>query len=162
MTTNTAELKSFMNGTYMCHSLTEREVETFLEYTELVESNHNDVIAEIGAVGEALFFVIDGGVALFHDERGTDKEIAVVKPGELMGEMSFFDRNPRQLRIRATKDHTRLLKLSRTMYKRLRVEHPYIAVNLLEFAIVSLDHMFRRLSSDMTQVSRYLYSPGKK
>lgn len=151
-----------MNGTYMCDSLTEKEVETFLEYTELVEAENNQVIAEIGEVGEALYFVVDGGVGLFTDDGGQNKEVTQVKPGELMGEMSFFDRNPRQLRIRATKPNTRLIKLTRAMYKRLRVEHPYIAVNLLEFATVSLDHMFRRLSSDMSQVSRYLYSPGKK
>lgn len=162
MNLNRAELKAFMNGTYMCDSLTDKEVETFLEYTEVVESDAHQVIAEIGEVGEALYFVVDGGVGLFADDNGQNKEIAQVRPGELMGEMSFFDRNPRQLRIRATKANTRLIKLTRAMYKRLRVEHPYIAVNLLEFAIVSLDHMFRRLSSDMTQVSRYLYSPGKK
>jgi hypothetical protein len=48
------------------------------------------------------------------------------------------------------------------MYNRLRVEHPYIAVNILEHAIVSLDHLFRRLSSDVATFSNFLYGKGKK
>ena len=81
---------------------------------------------------------------------------------ELMGEMSFFDRQPRSVRIRSVADETQLLKLSRAMYKRLRVEHPYIAVNLLEHAIVSLDHLFRQVSRDVTTFANYFYAPGKK
>ena len=73
-----------------------------------------------------------------------------------MGEMSFFDREPRSARIRAMAD-TQLLKLSRKMYTRLRVEHPYIAVNLLEHAIISLDHLFRRVGMDIASFNQYMY-----
>lgn len=64
--------------------------------------------------------------------------------------------------MRALSDKTRLLRLSRSMYDRLRVENPYIAVNLLEFAIISLDHLIRRVSEDVATYAHYLYSPGKK
>jgi hypothetical protein len=75
--------------------------------------------------------------------------------------MSFFDRRPRSVRLEAIKK-TQLLKLSRSMYQRLRVEHPYIAVNLLEHAIVSLDHLFRRASHDVSTFANYLYALGRK
>ena len=77
-----------------------------------------------------------------------------------MGEMSFFDREPRSVRLKAVEHNTQLLRLSRLMYKRLRIEHPFIAVNLLEHAIVSLDHLFRRVSSDVATYSHYLYGKG--
>ena len=60
------------------------------------------------------------------------------------------------MRLVAKSADTRLLRLSRTMYQRLRVEHPFIAVNLLEQAIVNLDHLFRRVSHDMATFSRYV------
>jgi len=59
-------------------------------------------------------------------------------------------------------DDTQLLKLSRAMYKRLRVEHPYITVNLLEHAIISLDHLFRQASNDLSSLSSYFNMPGRK
>ena len=64
--------------------------------------------------------------------------------------------------MRATSADTQLLELTRTMYNRLRVEHPYIAVNLLEHAIISLDHLFRRVTMDVATFSNYLYGKGKR
>ncbi len=155
------DLKSFMNQQYLCESLTLKEVETLLDYTELESFKKNEIIAKAGEVGEALYFVVEGEADLIFDDNGREVEVGVMKEGELMGEMSFFDRQPRMLQMRATTDAT-LLKLSRAMYKRLRVEHPYIAVNLLEHAIISLDHLVRRLSTEEINLSRYIYGPGKR
>jgi CRP-like cAMP-binding protein len=87
--------------------------------------------------------------------------VARVREGELMGEMSFFDRQPRAVKISAVGE-VKILKLTRAMYKRLRVEHPYIAVNLLEHAIVSLDHLFRQVSQDVSTFASYFSAPGRK
>lgn len=161
MTSKGIDLKVFMNQQYLCESLTMGEVETLLEYTELVDYKKNDVIAEAGAVGDALYFVVEGETALLFDDNGREVSVGEIKEGEMMGEMSFFDKKPRMLQGRATADVS-LLKLSRPMYDRLRIEHPYIAVNLLEHAIISLDHLVRRLSSEEVSLSRYIYGPGKR
>ena len=47
------------------------------------------------------------------------------------------------------------------MYQRLRIEHPFIAVNLLEDTIVSLDRLFRRVTQDVATYAKYLYG-GKR
>ena len=139
-----------------CESLTIREVNTFLEFTEAVSFKKGDVIADIGDIGDALFFVIEGTTGLFHENQGKEVEIGELEAGELMGSMSFFDDKPRSARIRAMKD-SRLLRVSKTMYNRLRVEHPYIAVLLLEQAIMSLDHLFRGVSMDIASFNQYMY-----
>ncbi|HKK04410.1 MAG: cyclic nucleotide-binding domain-containing protein [Gammaproteobacteria bacterium] len=162
MPTDKIDLAEFLNQQYLCESLTVKEVKTLLEYTELVTFKKGEVIADVGEVGEALFFVVKGEAALFYDDAGNEIEIGRMQEGELMGEMSFFDREPRLVRMRAMRPDTRLLKLSRSMYKRMRVEHPYIAVNLLEHAIISLDHLFRRVSSDVATFNQYIYGTGKK
>lgn len=138
------------------------EYSTFLEYCELVEFKEGETIADIGEVGEALYFVVEGEVALVTGSTASEVEVGRVHTGELMGEMSFFDRKPRQVRLKAATEHDRLLKLTRPMYKRLRIEHPYIAVNLLEYAIISLDHLFRRASEDVSNLNLYVFGSGKK
>ncbi len=162
MTAKNFDLKSFMNQQYLCESLTMAEVEKLLEYTELVSYAKNDVIAAAGSVGDALYFVVKGEAALLFDDNGREMAVGSMQEGELMGEMSFFDRQPRMLQMRATSTGTNLLRLSRPMYDRLRIEHPYIAVNLLEHAIISLDHLVRRLSTKEVDLSRYIYGPGKR
>ena len=139
-----------------CESLTIREVNTFLEFTEAVSFKKGEIIADIGDIGDALFFVIEGTTGLFHENQGKEVEIGELEAGELMGSMSFFDDKPRSARIRAMKD-SRLLRISKTMYNRLRVEHPYIAVLLLEQAIMSLDHLFRGVSMDIASFNQYMY-----
>lgn len=156
------DLTQFLNQQYLCESLTLAEVQKLLEYTELTSFKKNDVIADIGEVGEAIFFVVSGEVSLGYDESGQEIEIGRMTVGEMVGEMSFFDRQPRLLRIRSVTNNTQLLKLPRVMYDRLRIEHPYIAVNLLEHAIISLDHLVRRVSSDEMSLSRYMYGKAKR
>lgn len=162
MPDNDPALIEFMNGLSMCATLTHREIDVFLDYCEPVNMKKGEIIAEIGEVGQALYFIVKGEAGLYHDDVAQEIEVTRVREGELMGEMSFFDLNPRAVRMRAVKDDTLLLTLNRPLYERLRIEHPYIAVNLLEYAIVSLDHMFRRVSSDMASYTRYLFAPGKK
>lgn len=155
------ELSEFLNRQNLCESLTLREVDLLLDFTELVEFKKGQIIADIGEVGEALYFVVKGEAALMYDNQGQAVELARVREGELMGEMSFFDREPRSVRLMAMRPETRMLRMSRVMYQRLRVEHPYIAVNMLEHAIISLDRLFRRVSQDVATYSHYVYG-GKK
>jgi len=161
MTSEQLNLTQFINQQKLSEALTVKEVQLFLDYTEVVTFNEGDIIADIGEVGEALYFVIEGATALFHEDSGDETEVGRGERGELMGEMSFFDREPRSVRIKAVEKNTQLLKLPRVMYNRMRIEHPFIAVNLLEHAIVSLDHLFRRVSSDVATFSQYLYGKGK-
>ena len=150
------DLAQFLNQQYLCECLTVREVETLIEFTDSVVYRKNTIIADIGEVGEALYFVIQGEASLTYDVEGQTIELASAREGELIGEMSFFDREPRSVRMVATASGTQLLRLSRVMYERLRVQHPFIAVNLLEHAIVSLDHLFRLVSQDAATFSHYL------
>ena len=160
--TNKEYVKDFMRDHELCKALTPNEIDTFLDYTQEVNVSKGETIAEIGEVGDALYIVMSGEVVLLSDNGTDELEVGRMRLGELAGEMSFFDRQPRSVRLRAVKDQTHLLKLTRDLYKRLRVEHPYIVVNLLEFAIVSLDHLVRRQSSDVATFTRYLYGKGKK
>lgn len=150
------DIAQFLNQQYLCESLTLRQVQTLLTYTEQVTYHHQDVIADIGDVSEALFFVLSGEAALFAERKGTQIEVGRMVEGELMGEMSFFDHKPRMARVVAISNEVRLLKLSRHNYQRLRAESPKIAVNLLEHAIISLDHLVRRVSMDVTSFNLYM------
>jgi len=162
MTTEKTDLTQLLNQQHLCESLTMKEVQTLVDYTEFVRFKKNEIISNIGEVGDALYFIIKGEAALLYEENGMESEIGRMQEGELMGEMSFFDRRPRLLRMRSMNSDTQLLKLTRVMYERLRLEHPFIAVNLLEHAIISLDHLVRRLSSDEMSLSRYMYGKAKR
>lgn len=54
-----------------------------------------------------------------------------------------------------------MLVLTRPMYQRLKIEHPIIAVNLLENAIVSLDYIIRHMGDDIANLNHYFYGTGR-
>ena len=140
--------------------LTQREIHDFLDYCDLMAPRRGEIIADIGDVGESLFFVLEGQACLMAQLPESEMEIGKIQPGEMLGEMSFFDRQPREVRLRAGAD-TRLLRIKRAMYERLRLERPILAVLLLEVAIISLDHLYRRTSTDMAQLNRYIHRTGR-
>ena len=139
-----------------CAALTTDEVETFINFTKLIEAEPNQVIADIGEVGEDFYLVLEGKIRLVSDEGSTEMVVGQIEAGCLAGEMSFFDRQPRSIRLRSGKQGVKVLAISRPMYKRLCVEHSFISVNLLEFVILSLDKLIRHSSKDMATMYKQI------
>ncbi len=155
------ELAQFLSRQYLCRSLKVSEINTLLKYLTLRQFNEGDILADIGEVGEALYLVVQGEIALMVDEKKKECEIVREGPGEMLGIMSFFDRKPRSVRLVACAPDTQVLRLSRSMYKRMKVEHPFIAINLVEHALINLDCLFRKVSKDFAQFAHHLYGATK-
>lgn len=155
------ELFEFFQKNLICDSLTWKEVETLSFYLQERDYKAGEIISDFGEVGDFLGFVIKGKVAFTAPDGVDEAEVGVQKVGSLIGEMSFFDRKPRQLRIRAKKD-VKLFILTRCMYDRLKIEHPFIAVNIVENAIVSLDELVRNMGQDLTALEHYMHGVGKR
>lgn len=154
------DLFDYFQKHLVCESLTKQEVERLIHYLQDKQYDANEVISDAGEVGESLAFIYKGKVQF----TGTDKESTSVGKqgvGTLIGEMSFFDREPRNLRMSACKKGVSLFVLTRPMYERLKVEEPFIAVNILENAIVSLDHLVRHMGDDISALGHYVHGFGK-
>ena len=139
-----------------CVALTDDEIARFIRYTRVVELQSREILADVNQLGDRFYLVISGMIRLYHVDGETEYEVGHIDAGGLVGEMSFFDRRPRTVRLRAY-DHTvQLLEISRPLYSRLRIEEQYIATNLLEFVIRSLDFLVRYLSDDNAQLHKKL------
>ncbi|MDD3610345.1 MAG: cyclic nucleotide-binding domain-containing protein [Halothiobacillaceae bacterium] len=155
-------LIGFLGGRVDCRVLTRREINDFLDYCELLSVPTGQIIADIGEVGESLYFLLEGEASLIVGPRENEVEVGRILTGEMLGEMSFFDRQPRLVRLRSIgKQPARLLRLPRLMYERLRLERPFLAVLLLEYALISLDHLYRRTSTDVAVLNQYIHNIGK-
>lgn len=144
-----------------CASLTTDEVAEFIKFTNYVEGEQDQIIADVGAVGEEFYLVLEGRIRLVSVDGGKELDVGRITAGGMAGEMSFFDRQPRSIRLRASrKKGVRLLAISRPMYKRLCVQHPYIAVNLLEFVVMDLDQLIRNSSKDIATMYRQVAGIG--
>lgn len=129
-----------------CAALTQDEVIQFVRYVSVIELGQEELLADLGAIGDSFYLVIGGAVKLFQVYGDKEFEVGQINPGSMVGEMSFFDRKPRTVRLKSGKNGVRLLEINRQMYNRMKIEEPYISTNLLEFVIRSLDVLVRQLS----------------
>ncbi|GAA0398836.1 hypothetical protein GCM10009133_04590 [Cocleimonas flava] len=142
-------------------SLTKDEIAEFLKFTRIQEIQPNEIIADLGIVGDEFYLVLDGKIRMTNDEGGKEMDVGRIEAGGLVGIMSFFDKQPRSIRLRASRKHgVYLLAITRPMYKRLCVEHPYISVNLLELVVMSMDKLIRSSSKDMASLYRQVVGIG--
>ncbi|CAA6817200.1 MAG: Cyclic nucleotide-binding protein [uncultured Thiotrichaceae bacterium] len=132
--------------TEFCAALTQDEVMQFVRYVSVVELGQGEVLADLGEIGDSFYLVIEGTVKLFQVDDDKEFEVGQISPGGMVGEMSFFDQQPRSVRLKAQNNGAKLLEINRQMYNRLKIEEPYISTNLLEFVIRSLDALVRQLS----------------
>ena len=156
------ELYDFFQQYKICESLTREEVERLSNYLREEEYREGEVISDQGEVGDALYYVYKGKVGFYTCNGNEIIEVGVQPEGNLVGEMSFFDRQPRNLCMKADSRKVVLIALPRARYDRLKVEEPFIAVNILENAIVSLDHLIRAMSQDLSSIEHYMMGVGKR
>ena len=143
-----------------CAALTRDEVEKFVAFTRSKEIGANEVLSELGTISDELYLVVGGEIVLYREELGVEIEVGRLGPGTLTGHMSFFDRQPRTIRLRGSKEGAELLGVTRPMYKRLCIEHPYISVNLVEFVVLSLDSLLRSTSREVSTLYQKLNTPN--
>ena len=143
-----------------CAALTDEEVSRFVRYTRIREMGSQEVVADIGEISDRFYLVIGGSIKLLQVDGEKEFEVGRIEPGCLVGEMSFFDRQPRPVRLRARRSGVRLLEINRQMYNRIRIEEPYIATNLLEFVIRSLDSLVRHLSDENAKLHKQVTGLG--
>lgn len=139
-----------------CAALTSDEVEKFVAFTRSKAIGPDEVLSELGTISDEFYLVVGGEVVLYREELGVEIEIGRLGSGTLTGHMSFFDRKPRTIRLKGSKEGAELLGISRTMYKRLCIEHPYISVNLVEFVVLSLDSLLRSTSREVSNLYQKL------
>ena len=143
-----------------CAALTDEEVSRFVRYTRIREMGSQEVVADIGEISDRFYLVIGGSIKLLQVDGEKEFEVGRIEPGCLVGELSFFDRQPRTVRLRARRSGVRLLEINRQMYNRIRIEEPYIATNLLEFVIRSLDSLVRHLSDENAKLHKQVTGLG--
>jgi signal transduction histidine kinase len=81
--------------------LSEEDLDGVTSSAESVELAAGDMLATQGEPGDALFVIVSGELQIVKRSGTTDVPIAVVGPGEIVGEMSIFEAQPRNASVRA-------------------------------------------------------------
>lgn len=104
-----------------------------------------------GAAADCAFIVVSGAVTLHRDIANGERQIVSrLGPGAIMGELALIAETTRLSHAAAETDAT-LLRLSRTLFRRILEEYPDIAAEL-----------HRRISRDLHAFLRRIESVGAR
>ena len=82
-----------------------------------------------GELGDRLFIVFRGAVAVRKRQADGERELARLAPGDFFGEMSLFDDEPRLATVAAV-DEVEVLVLDRDHFHSLVLQRPGILMEL--------------------------------
>lgn len=105
-----------------------------------------EVVVRQGETGDCMYVVQDGEVEVLASEEGRDIALRTLGPGEIIGEMSLFDREVRSATVRA-KGEARLLTIDKATFLRRVHEDPSLALQIVR----NMSRRIRDLSRELAQ-----------
>ena len=119
--------------------LNKRDLGELSALVDEVEVPPGRVLCQQGRIGEEFFVIVDGAVRVERDGR----ELAVLGPGQFLGEISLIDEGPRTATATTTSD-SRLLVIGHREFHTLIDRFPSIETCVLR----SLAKRIRQLDPD--------------
>jgi signal transduction histidine kinase len=110
--------------------LSDEDLSAIADGAEAVEVAAGHVLAGEGEPGDALFVIVSGELQVVKRSRTTDVPIAVVGPGEIVGEMAIFEALPRMASVRAV-SQTRVIRIGRDVIIDLLSTRPSATLSML-------------------------------
>ncbi len=97
---------------------------------KVVEKRQNELAVREGEPGSSMFLILEGKAKVIsRDEKGQEVELAILKPGEIFGEIALIEPGPRSADVRAITD-LKYLEIDWDALQRIQKIYPRIASRL--------------------------------
>ncbi|MEX0657663.1 MAG: cyclic nucleotide-binding domain-containing protein [Egibacteraceae bacterium] len=123
-------------------SWSDRQWDALLDHAEAIRFRLGEQVVTAGEVDQSVLIVIEGTLEAVVP-TGLTRRRYHLEPGSLVGELAFFDGEPRSADVVATSDGE-LMSLSREAFERFAARHPGLARQLLMDLGKILAHRLRR------------------
>jgi CRP/FNR family transcriptional regulator, cyclic AMP receptor protein len=125
----------------------------------LMEERHlsdGDFLIEDGGSDNSLHVILDGKVEVVKRSGGDYASLAVLREGELAGELSFIDGTPHTVGIRAL-CNTHVLSLTREAFEGIIDSHPQLVYKVMRAVARSAHRIVHRMNTEFMELSNYIF-----
>ena len=147
---------NFLAQVELFKGLTEEDLESLAALMAEASLKRGESLFHEGDAGNRLYLITEGKVKLSHTSPdGRENLIAVLGPGEIIGELSLFDLQPRSSTVTAIAP-TKLLTLAHEEMRKYIEDHPRLAILMLR-------QLALRLRNTNNQMADLVFSdvPGR-
>jgi CRP-like cAMP-binding protein len=123
----------------------------------LRDLKHGDVLIREGSADDHLYVVVSGVLGVVKG-AGLEEEVTLnaIRPGNVVGELSFLDGATRYASLVALSD-TRVLGLSRADLEKLLDTKPKVVYHVMRAIVRVVHEIQRRMSMQTAELTNYLY-----
>jgi len=125
----------------------------------LMQERHlsdGDFLIEDGGSDDSLHVILDGKVEVVKRSGGDYASLAVLREGELAGELSFIDGTPHTVGLRALCD-THVLSLTRPAFEGIIDSHPQLVYKVMRAVARSAHRIVHRMNTEFMELSNYIF-----
>ena len=116
-----------------------------------------DFLIEDGTSDDALHIILSGKVEVVKRTGDDDySSLAVLREGELAGELSFIDGTPHTVGLRALCD-THVLSLEREAFESIIDSHPQLVYKVMRAVARSAHRIVHRMNTEFVELSNYIF-----
>jgi CRP-like cAMP-binding protein len=137
--------------------LNDDERRILAEAMTLRDLKHGEVLVREGSADDHLYVVVSGVLGVVKG-AGQEEEVTLnaIRPGDVVGELSFLDGATRYASLVALSD-TRVLGLSRDDLEGLLETRPKVVYHVMRAIVRVVHEIQRRLSMQTAELTNYLY-----
>lgn len=121
----------FLKKISIFQSLNSQELRMIAEVLSDEEFASGEVLFNEGELGECMYLLVEGKVAIFTGVPPKTKTLAIFEPGDFFGEMGLYDDKPRAASAMA-RESSRVLVLHKTDFCDLIAEYPPVALGIMK------------------------------
>lgn len=151
-----------LRQTPLAVEMDEIELQALARISRIRDCQDGEVLVEEGARDAHLFVPVTGKINITRrDEHGEWSVIHTLQPGDLAGELSFMDGEPRFASLIAS-GATRVLVLERDDFEVLLLSHPVVVYKTMRAIMRVVHRVQQQMNSQMMDMQRYLFRTGGK
>lgn len=137
--------------------LNDEERRILAEAMTLRDLKHGEVLVTEGSADDHLYVVVSGVLGVVKGAGGEGEvTLNAIRPGDVVGELSFLDGATRYASLVALSD-TRVLGLSRDDLEALLDTRPKVVYHVMRAIVRVVHEIQRRLSMQTAELTNYLY-----
>ncbi|MDD5686390.1 MAG: cyclic nucleotide-binding domain-containing protein [Elusimicrobia bacterium] len=140
------DILDFLKNHIYFSFLTEIEQKEFANILSIENFKKDDIIFKQGELGDRLYLIKEGLVRIYITETDTEETIALMKQGDIFGELSLYDTQPRSAYASAL-DSTVLLAITKEKFDELKKKNSEMASKIFQIMLKIISKRLRRTTT---------------
>jgi len=137
--------------------LSDNEATKLASLMQAKELRGGDYLIVEGTTDDSLYVIVEGNLEVVKRTAGDSvASIAIVREGQLAGELSFLDSNVHTVGLRALSD-TKVLALAREDFEKIVSGDPQLVYKVMRAVARSAHRIMHQMNHEFIELSNYIF-----